>query len=139
MDYGYEGDTWLLLKISVPKSAVPGSAVQLKAAASWLVCKEVCIPEDTTLVLPLRVSPAAVPPDAKTLHLFQVARSKLPIPSPWPVRYALGERLALFVAAPQLSNARPVSAVFFPFLPREIRSTAEQALDFRNDGLVLKL
>ena len=139
MDYGYEGDTWLPLKLSVPRSAVPGTTVQLKAAASWLVCKEVCIPEDTTLVLSLRISATPAPYDANISRLFQTARSKLPIPSPWPMRYALDETLTLFVAAPQLSSARPVSAVFFPLSPRQIRSTADQILEFTSDGVVLKL
>src|SRR4030081_3688232 len=51
MDYGYEGRTWLLVHVSAPPNAVPGATASLKAAVSWLVCKEVCVPEDTTLLL----------------------------------------------------------------------------------------
>ena len=53
MDYGYEGDIWLPLKITAPKSATSGATAELTAAVRWLVCKEVCIPEDATLTLPL--------------------------------------------------------------------------------------
>ena len=139
MDYGYEGNTWLLLKITAPKSAATGSTARLKAAVSWLVCREVCIPEDTSLILPLRVTAKPGLPDANSARQFQIARARIPVASPWPVRYALNDTLAFFVAAPELSRARPVSAVFFPISGREIKSTAPQTLGFTHDGLVLTL
>lgn len=139
MDYGYEGKTWLLLKITAPKAAAIGSTAQLKAAASWLVCREVCIPEGASLILPLRVMAKPGLADANNARQFQMARAKIPVASPWPVRYALNDTLDLFVAAPELSRARPVSAIFFPISGREIKSTAPQVLGFTNDGLVLTL
>src|ERR1700744_3266298 len=48
MDYGYEGKPWLLGDITAPKDAKPGDTVNLQAKASWLVCAEVCGPEDAT-------------------------------------------------------------------------------------------
>ena len=49
MDYGYEGKLWLLTEVSVPADAKPGTSVTLKAAASWLVWQQVCVPEDRAL------------------------------------------------------------------------------------------
>jgi thiol:disulfide interchange protein/DsbC/DsbD-like thiol-disulfide interchange protein len=139
MDYGYEGNTWLLLKITAPKVAAIGSTAQLKAAVSWLVCREVCVPEDASLILRLGVTAQPGLPDANNARQFQIARARIPVASPWPVRYALNDTLDLFVAAPELSHARPVSAVFFPMSGREIKSTAPQTLGFTNDGLLLTL
>src|SRR6185312_14853988 len=96
MDYGYEGKPWLLVDIAVPKDA-RSEAVTLKAHASWLVCAEVCVPED-----------AALPPDPA----FAAARAKLPVKSPWAMRTAAP--LDLFVEAPTLASAHPAKAEFFP-------------------------
>ena len=51
MDYGYEGKLWLLQNLTVPADAKLGDTVTLKAAVDWLVCKDICVPEDTTLTL----------------------------------------------------------------------------------------
>ncbi|HEY5339068.1 MAG TPA: protein-disulfide reductase DsbD domain-containing protein, partial [Rhizomicrobium sp.] len=56
MQYGYEGKVWLLTTITAPADAKPGDVVTLKADADWLVCKEVCIPEDQTVSVPVTVS-----------------------------------------------------------------------------------
>ena len=44
VSFGYEREALLLVRISVPKSAKPGSKVSLGAKVDWLVCKEGCIP-----------------------------------------------------------------------------------------------
>src|SRR6201985_1536532 len=46
MDYGYEDKVWLISPVTAPADARPGETVTLKAHASWLVCSNVCIPED---------------------------------------------------------------------------------------------
>jgi thiol:disulfide interchange protein len=134
MDYGYEGKPWLLVDITAPKDAAPG-AVTLQAAASWLVCAEVCVPEDATLSLQLGVGPPSLPPDAD----FAAARAKLPVASPWPMRYAAGETLDLFVQAGPLASAHPAKAEFFPLAPGRINGIAPQELGFVDDGIVLHL
>ena len=55
MDYGYEGTLWLISDVTVPATAKPGQTVTLKAAASWLVCKDICVPEDAALTLDIKV------------------------------------------------------------------------------------
>jgi thiol:disulfide interchange protein DsbD len=138
MNYGYEGTVWLLAKLHVPADAPPGD-VTLKAAANWLVCKEVCVPEDTTLTLPLHVGGSQLFVDRDLIARFAAARAKLPVMSPWPLVYRLGNTLDLFVASPQLASARPTAAEFFPFASGEIKSTAQQSLGFASGGLVLRM
>lgn len=55
MNYVFSDQVYLPVPITVPMSAKPGQTVTLKAAADWLVCKDVCIPEDATLSLDIRV------------------------------------------------------------------------------------
>jgi thiol:disulfide interchange protein/DsbC/DsbD-like thiol-disulfide interchange protein len=137
MDYGYEGQPWLLQKLTIPANAKAGDTVTLKAAVSWLVCKDVCLPEDAALTLALRIGPAAIDP-ALTKD-FATARSLMPVASPWTLTYSLGKTLDLYAAAPALAAAHPAEASFFPGKTDVVDGDAKQTLDFTKDGLVLHL
>ena len=56
VNYGYEGEVLFPVEVSVPANARPGSTVTLNAAAYWLVCSDVCVPEDATLTLDVPVA-----------------------------------------------------------------------------------
>ena len=137
MDYGYEGKLWLLQKLTVPAGAKPGDTVTLKAAVDWLVCKDICVPEDTNLTLPLKIGPAA--PDPTGAKDFAAARNLLPVASPWKLNYALNKTLDIYVAAPALAAAHPTQADFFPDKPGIVKGSAPQTMGFSKDGLVLRL
>jgi thiol:disulfide interchange protein DsbD len=137
MDYGYEGQPWLLQKLTIPANAKAGDTVTLKAAVDWLVCKDVCVPEDATLTLPLKIGPAAIDP-ALTKD-FAIARSLMPVASPWTLTYSLGKTLDLYANAPALAAAHPVEASFFPEKTDVVDGGAKQTLDFTKDGLILHL
>jgi thiol:disulfide interchange protein DsbD len=134
MDYGYEGKVWLLIDVTAPANARPGQSVTLNGHASWLVCKNICIPEDQPVSLSLGIgAPGARDPR------FAAARAALPAPSPWPISYALGDSLSLFARAPALAAAHPQSADFFPLKPGTIIDAAPQTLGFARNGLVLRM
>lgn len=135
MDYGYEGKVWILTHLTAPAGARPGDTIALKAHASWLVCKEICIPEDAALGLSLRIGTAA-PVDTER---FAAARALLPVPSPWEMRYALARSLDLYVAAGSLARAHPQSAIFFPSRNGIVNAPAAQTMGFASDGIVLRL
>ncbi|MDB5739753.1 MAG: thiol:disulfide interchange protein [Alphaproteobacteria bacterium] len=135
MDYGYEGKLWLLTRLTAPADA-KGPQV-IKAAVSWLVCKNICIPEDTVLTVTLPVGAATA--DAAVARDFAAARSLLPVTSPWKINYALGSTLDLFVAAPVLAQAHPTTADFFPGKTGLIKNAAPQLVGYAKDGLVLRL
>jgi thiol:disulfide interchange protein DsbD len=137
MDYGYEGKLWLLQKLTVPAEAKLGDVVTLKASVDWLVCKDVCVPEDTTLSLPVKIGPLA--PDPAVGKQFAAARNLLPVASPWKLNYALKKTLDIYAAAPALAAAHPVEASFFPDKPDVVKGSAPQTIGFSKDGLVLRL
>ena len=60
MDYGYEGTPWLLTTLTAPADAKRAGDPQ-GAHASWLVCQQICVPEDATLTLTLPVGDARRP------------------------------------------------------------------------------
>ncbi len=63
-NYGYEGTVLLPVPVTVSDNFKPGllsNSLDIKLRASWLVCKEICIPEEGefSLQLPLKGSTAA--------------------------------------------------------------------------------
>src|SRR3984957_20577971 len=56
VNYGYAKHAVHLVNITAPRDLRPGTPVVLSAKASWLVCSDVCIPEDGDLQLKLPVS-----------------------------------------------------------------------------------
>jgi thiol:disulfide interchange protein DsbD len=138
MNYGYEGKVWLLTSVTAPANAAPG-LVTLKADASWLVCQEVCIPEEKVLTLDVAVSPSPVAAYVTVKEQFDAARAKIPTPSPWPVTFASGSNLDLFVASPSLAKAQLKDVAFYPKSEGVIIGMAPQQLGAANSGLVLRL
>src|SRR5262249_54660988 len=88
-NYGYSNDVMLLGKITPP--AELSGPLALAASANWLVCEDVCIPEEGKFALSLPVGPQAKPADAQTLALFDKARRDVPTESPWPARFGIAK------------------------------------------------
>ena len=137
MDYGYEGKVWLLTSVAVPADAKLGDTVPVKATAHFLVCQQVCVPQDTDLSLNVKIGDGAA--DPSVAGDFAAARALLPVASPWKLNYALGNNLFIYAAAPALAAAHPTEAVFFPLKGGLIKGPAPQLMGFTSDGLVLRL
>ncbi|HEX4177438.1 MAG TPA: protein-disulfide reductase DsbD domain-containing protein, partial [Rhizomicrobium sp.] len=135
MDYGYEGTPWLLTTLTAPADAK--GPVTLSAHVSWLVCQQICVPEDAALTLTLPVGPQS--PDPAVTKDFAAARALLPVASPWKLTYALGNTLDIYVAAPALAATHPKTADFFPAASGAIKNAAPQQVGYAKDGLVLRL
>lgn len=58
INYGFEGAPLFPVKFTVDKAASIGSAINVTANFYYLVCKDVCIPEQGTLSLPIAVGEA---------------------------------------------------------------------------------
>ena len=71
--YAYS-DRVLLLSTITPPPNLSGN-ITLRAAATWLVCEEICVPGDAALELTLPVAMSAAPDH---VAIFEEFRSKLP-------------------------------------------------------------
>ena len=83
LDHIYEKELTLILPVTIPAAAKPGSQELIKLTVDWLICSNVCIPESAELEIPITV--AAAPADAKdTPHtpLFAAADALHPKPLP---------------------------------------------------------
>ncbi len=139
LNYGYSGEAIHLVPISVPEDARPGEDVTLTANASWLVCEEVCIPEEGVLKIGLPV--AAGPPVAgfRAGPIFAKARAALPKPSPWTAKYRFnGNGFRLDVAAAGLKREVIEDAWFYPYGHGVVKYAAPQKLTVTDRALTLE-
>lgn len=74
-NHGYEREVTLLVDVAVPKDATVGQATELKADVNWLVCQEVCIPQQASLSVPVTVARNAVVIDANRDALASAQRT----------------------------------------------------------------
>jgi thiol:disulfide interchange protein DsbD len=135
MDFGYENEVALLSTLTAAPNAKPGEVAHITADVMWLVCAEVCIPEQTQLALDLKVG-APSPSDPDTTAFFAEARSQLPPASPWPATFSVdGTNFTLAVQSPALAAAHPREAFFYPEADGYVENAAKQELRFTNTGL----
>jgi len=76
VSYAMGEEVWLPVEITVDKTVEAGRPITLKAHAYYLVCDDLCIPEDGKLSLPMGIGPAASNPD----HAVQVKAALAKIP-----------------------------------------------------------
>lgn len=129
--YAYTGDQLLPLTVT-PGQDAEGMAIQ--AHARWLVCKDICVPEEGEFRLDLPAGTAA--PSAQA-PLFAVHDRHVPLPSPW--QAAVAGDGTLWVQGPELSAATVVDAWFIPDEPGIIRDSAAQPLTVWEGGFTLAL
>jgi thiol:disulfide interchange protein DsbD len=127
MTYAYTGD--VLLPVTV--TATSGT---LKAHAQWLVCKDICVPEEGDFALNLSVGP---PHPSAQADLFAAHDRAVPRASPWSAR--ISPEATLYVQGPELTTATVTDAWFIPDQPERIQDDAAQPLSVRNGGFTLAL
>ena len=131
MSYAYTGEVLLPVTVQPGSDAGPWP---IRAHASWLVCKDICVPEEGDFQLNL---PAAVPgPNAQT-PLFVAHDRAVPRPSPWQAQIAPDG--SLWVHGPELTPTTVVDAWFIPDESGQIQDGAAQPLSVRNGGFILGL
>jgi thiol:disulfide interchange protein DsbD len=130
MTYGYSGD--LLLPVKVSGAGAAGATVKLHA--SWLVCSQICVPEQGDFTLDL---PAGAPTPSAQAPLFAAADARIPRPSPWPAR--LSPDGTLSVATAGVTPEAVKEAWFIPATPDAIAANAPQKLTVGEGTLSLHL
>lgn len=139
VNYGYGDDILLPVPIRVPQGAEPGSTVTVQAEATWLVCADVCIPEEGRFTFEIPVSASPVP-DETWAPSFAKAESTAPKPSPWPATVGGGaDTLLLRVAAPGLQAGRLIDIHFFAADPDAVEHAGAQPVAIDAEGFTLSI
>lgn len=136
-NFGFEGDLLLPIELVAPQDLRAGSSVTLAGRASWLVCKDVCIPGQALLgiTLPVLAADASVPLSAEA-NLFAVVRSRIPAPDTQrqPLAYLSDQMLTLAWA-----GGADTTGLFFPYTEGLITPSAAQPLSRTANGFRLDI
>jgi thiol:disulfide interchange protein DsbD len=136
--FGYEGSAILLARVTPPRDLQPGTRVALAADVAYLVCEKICIPGDASVSLLLPVSEPGAPQQANAA--FDVARSKLPQPSPWSATFGIDAKtITLSLRAQGLRGDAIRSATFFPYDNSLIDNAAQQTLQTEGETTRLSI
>lgn len=143
INFGYEGDTLLPLSLQVDPSALAALAdkpVKLGLHAEWLVCRDICVPEEGDIALNLTAAKTGeAVADSPSAQLFAAARARLPEAKPaWKAIASVdGARLQLNIALPPGERA-PASFEVFPVAEGVLDPTVHKT--FRtDDGIAAQL
>ena len=140
LDYAYEGEVFIPVPITAPADAQVGATISLTADVAYLVCEQVCVPEDAKLTLLLPVVAGAPSADPKWGPVIADALAKAPKPAGLKAVFKLdGQTLKLAVTGSQLKGADLAGAYFFPYSPKAIEHAAEQGIDRGPEGVTLAL
>lgn len=140
MNYGYQGEVLLPVPLTAPANARPGEIVTLKAAATFLVCEEICVPEDAVLTVSLPVKEGLAEPDPKWGGPIASTLAAAPAPGLLTGAFARqGPTIALAVTGAALKGLDLSDAYFFPFDATVIDHAKPQPIERGPDGLTLGL
>jgi DsbC/DsbD-like thiol-disulfide interchange protein/cytochrome c biogenesis protein CcdA len=139
MSFGYYGEVVLPMQITPPASLRAGDVFTITAQATWLVCDDVCIPEEGSFKLDLPVA-AEAQTNPDLAPLFAAAAAALPRPSPWQTSASIqGDALRLRLTGPGLGRESLKEALFIPGTGGLMDHPAPQNLTQGADWLELTL
>ncbi|MFZ4164927.1 protein-disulfide reductase DsbD family protein [Brevundimonas sp. NPDC058933] len=141
MNYGYEGEVFLPVPIEIPADARPGQTLRLTTRALFMVCSDqMCVPDELTLSLDLRVQEGAAPLDPRWGQKIQTLVQTAPGPAGIDARAAFADgQLTLTATGGPLAGAAPKWAYFFPFEGGVIDHAAAQTGQRGRQGLTLTM
>jgi thiol:disulfide interchange protein DsbD len=139
MNYVYSDEVYLPVPVEVPASAKPGSTVEIAAAAHFLVCADICIPEDANLKLSLPVA-ASADPDPKFGAAIAKTLAAAPKPDNLDAAFVLKDGMLKLAVSGAAVKGRPLGAAYFyPFDPSAVDHAKAQQVEPGPDGLTFTL
>ncbi len=139
VNFGYHGEPIHLVRLEIAGDWPVGRSIRVDVRARWLVCEEICIPEEADLGIDLDVGAAARLAGERSAAVFAQARRNLPPTQP--VRGAFG--VADGALSLELSRTDlPAVARDFFFFPGEwgaVEPGAPQDWSVTGDTVVARL
>ncbi len=141
VNYGYAKHAAHLVNVVAPKDLKAGAPVMLSAKAGWLVCADVCIPEDAELQLKLPASAEPGAADPAAAALFAAARAELPSAAPAAATARIqGDQLVIALGKEWGATLPQIkSLAFFPYQEGSIEYAAPQTLNRNKDKLEIAM
>lgn len=141
MNFGYSGEVYLPVTLTIPASARPGESLRLTSRTLFMVCSdEMCVPDELTLSLDIRVGQGAAPLTPVHGPRIQTVLEAAPQTAGINSRVTLSEgRVVLTATGGPLAGRKPKWAWFFPFQGGLIDHPALQPGQFGPEGVTLVL
>jgi thiol:disulfide interchange protein len=144
MNYGYVGDVLLPIAVNVPASAKVGSTALLQADVTFLVCADICVPEEAKLQISVPVTGGNPTPDPKWGAAVTKTLADAPKASGLQAAVAwtgAGDNriLKLAIAGDPLKGADLSHAYFFPYDNKSLDHAAHQNVERGPSGLTFSL
>ncbi len=140
MNYGYEGGVILPVTLRVPADAPVGQTVTLSAVVQFLVCADVCVPDQATVTLPVAVT--ARPGAADPAWGGKIAQTLASEPKSGVLTASYRRQksmVMLAVVGAPLAGAADRDVYFYPFSDKLIDHAKPQTIDRGRGGLTLAL
>lgn len=124
MNFGYENEVLLPVRLSVPADVKPGDLAYLSARADWLICKDVCIPggADLKLVMPVKAG------SAPSVHADRFEATRRNVPQPMSLAQGAAAIESDRVRIDFAPQERIDALEFFPLEEARIEPAAPQVL-----------
>lgn len=135
MNFGYHGKVLLLTELKVAPDYEGPSSVPLDADATWLVCEELCIPEDGVFSLPIKIEENPARQDTAAGAAIAATRVALPQDAPWPVKTLRNGDTVTISAEIGTDGGEITEAIFFPHVDGLIYNAAPQDVRIK-DGQI---
>lgn len=135
---GYEGETLLMIPITVPEGLTVKSAT-LTAKVSWMCCGKTCMPAmkvPFSITLPVADS---AEPDPSTQPMFAKFRPLVPVSDPaWKAGVARSEGNIVLTLKPSAQNpaAKDPAGIRFFTADGQVNSNEKQKTDILPDGTI---
>jgi len=140
VNYGYEGEVLLPVAVTAPADAKPGETVILDADAAFLVCKEICVPEDAKLQIALSVTNGPAPKDPTWGGPIDKVLAGAPKPAGLSAVFEKRPAgVVLAVTGPALKGAEVHDVYFYPLDSNLIDHAKPQPIERGPGGLTLTL
>ncbi len=128
MNFGYHDTVLLLTEVRVNEQVPPGD-IKLQAEASWLVCADICIPQDAAFSVPVAIGTGGA--ETPATAAIAATRAALPKPAAWPASASFTDGALTLVAKPAVAD-KVTGAVFFPYDDGVIVNAAPQDMRLSN-------
>ncbi|MEE4377139.1 MAG: protein-disulfide reductase DsbD domain-containing protein [Candidatus Competibacteraceae bacterium] len=140
INYGYHDLVHLLVRITPPDDLPLNRPITLKAHAKWLVCADICIPEEAQLALDLPVSETTPPFNEQWVNVFAKTRQSLPKTNPWTTYFTTtADDFVLHLLTPDWSAAEITNLEFFPYNEGVFEYAAPQTPTINDRSITLTI
>jgi len=132
VNFGHEGTPLFTQKITISDD-YNGDQLNISGRAMWLVCEEICIPEEQNISISIPVNNNGV---AINEDLFAKAKSKMPTATDWKTTFTRnGDQFTLNVDVPATLHNQMTDVEIFPYDWGLIQTTSPIMADINDDGV----